>query len=94
VLKAHGMKPERTRRGGSLTAACRAKLAEVDLHVHDLRHECASRLYFDQGWTIYDVSILLGHANVKTTERYLGLADEQKRLHELVARPSLKIVRS
>jgi integrase len=61
VLRAHGIEPERTRRGGSLTAACPQRLAEIDLNVHDLRHECASRLYFDQGWTIYDVSILLGH---------------------------------
>src|SRR5262249_20801909 len=37
-----------------------------------LRHDCASRLYFDEGWTIYDVSILLGHADVTTTERYIG----------------------
>jgi integrase len=93
VLKAHGVEPERARRGGSLTAACLRRLAEIDLHIHDLRHECASRLYFDQGWTIYDVSILLGHADVKTTERYLGVADKKKRLHDLVARPMLKAVR-
>jgi integrase len=92
VLRANDVKPERTRRGGSLTPECRAKLAEINLHVHDLRHECASRLYFDQGWTIYDVSILLGHANVATTERYLGVADKKKRLQELVARPPLTLV--
>jgi integrase len=93
VLKAHGVEPERARRGASLTPACLAKLAEIDLHVHDLRHECASRLYFDEGWTIYDVSILLGHADVKTTERYLGVADKRQRLHELVARKPLALVK-
>ena len=36
----------------------------------------ASRLYFDEGWTIYDVSLLLGHADVKTTSRYAHLADD------------------
>ena len=92
VLKAHGVRPERTRRGGSLTAACRKALAEIDLNVHDLRHECASRLYFEEGWTIYNVSLLLGHADVKTTERYLGVADKKKRLHDLVARQPLRIV--
>jgi len=93
VLRANGVEPKKTRRGGSLTPECRAKLAEINLHVHDLRHECASRLYFDQGWTIYDVSILLGHANVATTERYLGVADKKKRLQELVARPPLTLVK-
>ncbi len=92
VLRAHGVKPERTRRGGSLTEACRAKLPEIELHFHDLRHECASRLYFDEGWTLYDVSLLLGHADVKTTERYIG-ADKKKRLHELVERRALKLVK-
>ena len=70
----------------------RAKLAEIDLNFHDLRHECASRLYFDEGWTIYDVSILLGDADVKTTERYIG-ADRKKRLQELVAKRALTLVK-
>lgn len=52
----------------------------------------ASRLYFDEGWTIYDVSLLLGHADVKTTERYIG-ADQKKRLHELVAKRALTLVK-
>src|SRR5262249_51481754 len=38
VLKAHGVKPERTATAG-LSAACQAKLDEIDLHFHDLRHE-------------------------------------------------------
>jgi integrase len=81
-------------RGAGFTdGACLGRLAEIDLHVHDLRHECANRLYFDQGWTIYYVSILLRHADVKTAERYLGVADKKKRLHDLVARPILKVVR-
>jgi integrase len=92
VLRAHSATPEQTRRGGSLTAACRARLAEIDLNVHDLRRECASRLYFNEGWTLYDVSLLLGHADVKTTERYIG-ADRKSRLHELVARRPLMLVK-
>lgn len=87
------MTPERTRKGGALTRACRQRLAEIDLHVHDLRREAASRRCFDMGWTIYNVSKLLGHANVDTTERYLGVAETQKRLQELVARPTLALVR-
>ena len=62
------------------------------LDFHDLRRECASRLYFDEGWTIYDVSRLLGHADVKTTERYIG-ADEKKRFHQLLAKRALTLVK-
>jgi hypothetical protein len=47
VLKAHGVKPERTR--GKLSATCRAKLAEIDLNFHDLRHEAGSRK-LEVGW--------------------------------------------
>jgi hypothetical protein len=43
------------------------------------------------GWTIYDVSLLLGHADVKTTKRYIG-ADQKKRLHELVAKRTLTVI--
>ena len=90
VLRSHGHRVERTR--GRLSTANRAKLAEIDLNFHDLRHECASRLYFDEGWTLDDVSILLGHSDVKTTERYIG-ADKKKRLHELVEKRALTLVR-
>ena len=44
------------------------------------------------GWTIYDVSILLGHADVKTTERYLGVAD--RRSGCMVVRRPLALVKS
>lgn len=47
LLRANDVEPKKTSRGGSLTPECRAKLAEINLHVHDLRHESASRLYFD-----------------------------------------------
>jgi integrase len=92
-MSAHGVTPERKRKGGSLTDACRQRLAEIDLHVHDLRHEAASRRYFDDGWTLFDVSQLLGHTDVSTTERYLGVKDDGKRQQELVARPRLALVR-
>src|SRR5947199_4954945 len=58
VLKAHGTKPERTR--GKLSTACRAKLAEIDLNFHDLRHEAGSRK-LEAGWPLHAVSAWLGH---------------------------------
>ena len=41
VLKAHGHEPEWVR--GSLSADSRARLAAIDLHFHDLRHEAGCR---------------------------------------------------
>jgi integrase len=92
IRRAPGTRRQVERTRGRLSAENRAKLAEIDLNFHDLRHECASRLYFDDGWTLYDVSLLLGHADVGTTERYIG-ADKKKRLQELVSRRALTLVK-
>ena len=56
------------------------RLAGVpDIRIHDLRHTFASTLV-NQGVALYEVQKLLGHANIKTTERYAHLA--QARLQE------------
>ena len=46
-----------------------------DLRMHDLRHTFASNLV-NSGQSIYVVSKLLGHSQIKTTTRYSHLADE------------------
>jgi integrase len=51
----------------------RAGLAEV--RIHDLRHSFAS-LLINQGRSLYEVQRLLGHTQVKTTQRYAHLANE------------------
>ena len=43
-----------------------------DLHWHDLRHECGSR-YAEQGMDVRRIQYLMGHASLKTTERYLNV---------------------
>ena len=43
-----------------------------DLHWHDLRHECGSR-YAEQGMDVRRIQYLMGHANLKTTEKYLNV---------------------
>ena len=68
VLKAHGHAPTRVR--GKLTAEARAALRAIDVHIHDLRREFASRL-LEASADLHDVQLFLGHANITTTSRYL-----------------------
>jgi integrase len=42
-----------------------------DLHWHDLRHECGSRLA-ERGMDVRKVQELLGHASLATTQRYFN----------------------
>jgi integrase/recombinase XerD len=54
-----------------------------DLHWHDLRHECGSR-YADRGLDGRHIQMLLGHSDLKTTERYLN--SDTRRLAEAMKR--------
>lgn len=58
------------------TARRKADLA--DLRIHDLRHSFASALV-NQGVPIYDVQKLLGHQDIKTTQRYAHFSAERLR---------------
>jgi len=89
VLRAHGVKPERTR--GKLAAENRAKLAEIDLNFHDRRHEAGSRK-LEGGWPLHAVSVWLGHTKLETTAKYLNGTPQY--LHELNERKPLTRVRS
>ena len=64
VLQAHGHTPVRVR--GKLDAASQAAFRAIDLHVHDLRREFASRL-LEASADLHDVQLFLGHANITTT---------------------------
>jgi integrase len=75
VLLAHGIEPTRTRAHGRVN---REKLAEIDLHWHDLRHEAACR-WWSRGLDLRAIQLLLGHADLKTTQRYLNVTDEELR---------------
>ena len=54
--------------------ACRRAGIE-DFTPHDLRHTCASWLVM-AGVNLYEVRDILGHASIKSTERYAHLAPE------------------
>lgn len=43
-----------------------------DLHWHDLRHECGSRLA-EEGVALHEIRYLLGHKVLATTQRYLNV---------------------
>jgi site-specific recombinase XerD len=56
----------------------REKLRQIDLHWHDLRHEGACRLLAD-GVDIRTIQLMLGHADIKQTQRYMNITDEELR---------------
>lgn len=59
---------------------CAVKRSEIgDVRIHDLRHTFASFL-IKQGVPLYHVSTLLGHSDVRITQRYAHLAPEN--LHD------------
>ena len=56
----------------------RKKAGLDDLRMHDLRHSFASAMV-NSGMTLYDVKEILGHANIKTTQRYAHLSNHRLR---------------
>ena len=77
LLVANGYDTKRVGRGG-WTNRDREKLRQIDLHWHDLRHEGACRLLAD-GVDIRTIQLMLGHADIKQTQRYLNITDEELR---------------
>jgi len=55
--------------------AARTLAGLADVRVHDLRHSFASFLV-NAGRSIYEVQRLLGHANIRTTQRYAHLSKD------------------
>jgi integrase len=88
VLKAHGVQVARGH-AGRVSADNRARLREIDLNFHDLRHEAGSRK-LESGWQLHDVALWLGHTKITTTSTYLNASTQ--RLHELNERTPLALV--
>jgi integrase len=70
VRKAHGIRPKWKAYGWTAltppTPPCLAEFRRINLHGHDLRHECASRPV-EKGVPLAQVRDLLGHASITTT---------------------------
>ncbi|OGB93615.1 MAG: hypothetical protein A2Z31_06915 [candidate division NC10 bacterium RBG_16_65_8] len=75
LLVANGHDTNRAQPGARVD---RARLRHIDLHWRDLRHEGACRLLRD-GVDIRTIQLMLGHADMKTTQRYLNITDEELR---------------
>ena len=90
LLIANGHDTKRAKPGARVD---RAKLRQIDLHWHDLRHEGACRLLAD-GVDIRIIQLMLGHASVQQTQRYLNVIDEELRngLEVSWKRRSLRVV--
>lgn len=74
-LLAYGFEPRRGEEGERWNREC---LQEIDLRWHDLRHEGACRLLAD-GVDLRTIQLMLGHASLTQTQRYLNLTDEELR---------------
>lgn len=51
------------------------KTSLFDVRMHDLRHSFAS-LLINSGRTLYEVQHILGHTQIKTTQRYAHLSQD------------------
>jgi site-specific recombinase XerD len=74
-LVANGVEPKREKSGGRVG---RDTLRKIDLRWHDLRHEAACR-WLASGLDLRAIQLLLGHSDLKTTQRYLNVTDEELR---------------
>lgn len=74
-LLAHGVAPRSTRKGAAWN---REQLQRIDRRWHDLRREGACRLLAD-GVDIRIIQLMLGHASIQQTQRYLNVTDEELR---------------
>jgi site-specific recombinase XerD len=72
-----GKKQSRHKVSSAFKSACK-RAGIKDFHFHDLRHDFGSNLV-QSGISIYSVKELMGHKDVKMTERYSHLSQEKLR---------------
>ena len=72
---ANGITPKLGKEGVEWNAQ---QLRRIDLRWHDQRHEGACRL-LSGGVDIRIIQLMLGHASIQQTQRYLNVTDEELR---------------
>jgi integrase len=75
LLVAHGHDTKREAHGARVA---REVVTRTDLHCHDLRHEGACRLLAERV-DLRAIQLMLRHADLKQTQRYLNVTDEELR---------------
>lgn len=74
-LLAYDVEPRKTRTGAEWN---REQLRKIDLRWHDFRHEGDCRLLAD-GVDIRVIQLMVGHASIMQTQRYLNITDDELR---------------
>jgi integrase len=74
-LLAYGVEPKAGKDGAAWN---QEQLRRIDLRWHDLRHEGACRLLADRV-DIRIIQLMLGHASIQQTQRYLNVTDGELR---------------
>jgi integrase len=82
LLRSHNIEPSWTD-NGNFDPSSRAAVAEIDLHVHDIRHEAACRWLESGCFDLAKIQARLGHASLAQTATYLhsvvsSIRDAQK----------------
>jgi integrase len=75
-LLANGLEPKTGEEGVRWNAD---QLRRIDLRWHDLRHEGACRLLADGVDIRIIIQLMLAHASIQQTQRYLNVTDEELR---------------
>jgi len=70
VLRSNNIEPAWTETG-DFDARSRAALADIDLNIHDIRHEAACRWLESGQIDLGEISHLLGHSSIAQTATYL-----------------------
>jgi integrase len=74
-MLANGIEPKLGKEGEAWN---RQQVQRIDLRWHDLRHEGVCQLLAD-GVDIRITQLMLGHASIQQTQRYLNVTDEELR---------------
>jgi integrase len=71
LLRAHNIEPRWKKKNRDFDTATRAKLADIDLKIHDIRHEAVNRKLESGQYDLEHIKDRLGHATLAQTSTYV-----------------------